>query len=275
MPRLSLLLSLLLLGLPSCGRFEYKSKLSCSSPQDCPEGSTCQEGFCRQGTTVGPSPCPPPHQLCQGACVEVQNNNAHCGSCNQACPGGFICQATSCVPEPNPCTPPHQLCQGACVEVQNNNTHCGGCNQTCPGGFICQAASCVPEVPEPEPCLPPHQLCEGNCVDIQTNSAHCGGCNNRCPTNTQCQQGQCVCPGNNRVLCNGVCQTPTIDMLFVPSFCGGECGTDGTRCPSGMLCQLGRCVNACYTGNFFYENTLTLPFTFKACGNQCLSSIHC
>jgi hypothetical protein len=83
-------------------------------------------------------------------------SNAHCGSCNQACPPGpnmtGNCSGGSCS---YACTPGSQNCdnnpQNGCESLQSN-AHCGQCNNACPNPQVCQNGDC---------CKPPGSFCFG------------------------------------------------------------------------------------------------------------------
>ena len=90
--------------------------LSCDDGKACNGVETCVSGRCKPGKPlVCDAPCfkciepdgcvevdlPPgnPHMMCDGVCVNTQNNDDFCGSCNP-CPEGFKCRQDACVEVP-------------------------------------------------------------------------------------------------------------------------------------------------------------------------------
>lgn len=93
------------------------------------------------GNTHDTNDCASGQQLCSGACVDVQSDEAHCGACGNACAAGQSCEAGQCqAPQPQ-CTTGQTLCGGGCVDLQTDSNHCGACGQVCPSGR-CSAGQC-------------------------------------------------------------------------------------------------------------------------------------
>lgn len=54
---------------------------------DAETSTACEAGAC---------PCPSEQLRCSGTCVDPKTSVQHCGACNQACPGGQLCQNGQC-----------------------------------------------------------------------------------------------------------------------------------------------------------------------------------
>jgi hypothetical protein len=83
------------------------SDLSCEIEQG--PHHVCKDGACD---------CTSP---CNGACVSLDRDPAHCGSCGNACPSGQVCEAGTCTPCSATCGPLEQchadLCVAKLVEI--------------------------------------------------------------------------------------------------------------------------------------------------------------
>lgn len=69
-------------------------------------------------------------------CVDLQNDDRHCGMCGNACPGNLRCSAGKCAA----C----QICGKTCIDTKNDSNNCGSCNNVCGSGscknnYCCQA----------------------------------------------------------------------------------------------------------------------------------------
>ncbi len=66
---------------------------------ECPFGTYCDDGvggiLCRCFNTD--APCEPDQGCCGGECVDLQDNQDHCGSCNNPCTNPDVCTNGSCV----------------------------------------------------------------------------------------------------------------------------------------------------------------------------------
>lgn len=197
--------------------------------------------------------CTQPGQtLCQGVCVDVQNNLLHCGACHQMCSS----QGQRCIQGTCQCPAGQTVCQGICTDLSSQWEQCGRCGYRCPSGQQkCVQGQCTTGCPS-------HlTLCNGQCVDLQTSRSdcgacgvscqglccagtcypadstiHCAQCDNRCPTGAVCQLF-CRCP-SGQYACDGKC----VDLLVDPE----HCGLCGNRCPAtpqhpSGSCQQGIC----------------------------------
>ncbi|MDC0716377.1 MXAN_6577-like cysteine-rich protein [Nannocystis bainbridge] len=143
-------------------------------------------------TTAGG--CPAPLAECDGACVDVAHDPAHCGGCDSPCDAGLACLEGQCGVA---CGPGTATCDGACVDLEVDPSHCGACDRACDPGVACVAATCVPG------CAPEQALCGEACVDPGNDEAHCGGCDTACPSGQPCVYGQCVGVGLHHLLISG------------------------------------------------------------------------
>jgi len=89
---------------------------NCCVPMKCDiENGICYEGrFC-----VNDLSCSVGEMCCNGQCININNNNNNCGTCDNVCPeynycinGVCICCPCECIPcvEDNDCLPPYNVC---------------------------------------------------------------------------------------------------------------------------------------------------------------------
>ena len=74
---------------------------------------------------------------CGGSCIDLTNDPAHCGACNNACPTGGSCVSSACS-----CPSGTTDCGSVCANTQTSSEHCGACNNKCPSGSSCTAGKC-------------------------------------------------------------------------------------------------------------------------------------
>lgn len=133
-----------------------------------------------------------PWRECDGLCVNIETDAAHCGGCGVACEPGEECRAGSC----SRCGGTLSLCGETCVDLQSDAANCGGCGALCQNWETCEAGRCFAEaVPPPPPpgCPPGLTECDGICVDTQHDDENCGGCRVRCqPLVMECRDARCV-----------------------------------------------------------------------------------
>ena len=84
--------------------------------------------------------CPTGLEDCEGRCVDVRNEAAHCGRCGRACEAGVFCAHGDCVAQCPASTP--TLCFGGCVDTGRDAQHCGECGRVCKAGELCVEGSC-------------------------------------------------------------------------------------------------------------------------------------
>lgn len=75
--------------------------------------------------------------LCDGQCVDLLDDEQHCGAC------GFDCGPKSrCTDGVCECGAPYVLCDGRCIDPRSSQDDCGQCGNRCGDGFVCQAGAC-------------------------------------------------------------------------------------------------------------------------------------
>ncbi|MBN1610209.1 MAG: DUF1566 domain-containing protein [Polyangiaceae bacterium] len=143
----------------SCGRV-------CGQREECVD-SSCQ--------------CRPPYTDCEGDCVDLTSDSAHCGRCGSACadPKPF-CSESACVGR---CPSDQTECDRSCVDLDTNDAHCGSCSVSCGPDETCKLGECT--------CTAPLQECSGECVDKQLDPSNCGACGRVCASG-RCTAGKCV-----------------------------------------------------------------------------------
>lgn len=195
----------------------------------CCSGLVCQHGRCRPPQCLQGQPCGEQGTCCSGACVDVQTDEANCGSCGHACPSGEPCLGGQCVSQ---CRAGLTRCSADCVDVLTDAANCGSCGQACGS----DKPTC----------------CNGSCTRLQADPHNCGQCGTVCPPG----QGPDEPP-----ICVGQCLPPCIGRFddcaswgSLRSCCAGltcDRGGDG-RChapecaPSGGACQFDE--DCCFGG---------------------------
>jgi hypothetical protein len=124
--------------------------------------------------------------LCEGICVDLTSESAHCGACGTICGDNQACVEGACR-----CRPGTQLCGEACVDTNSSSEHCGGCagvgGTTCAADQVCEQGQCGQSCTREG-----FQRCGNSCVDLETDSGHCGGCGNSCGDARACRGGVCT-----------------------------------------------------------------------------------
>lgn len=97
-------------------------------------------------------------------CVNTLTDPSHCGTCTNACPGGWRCSGGKCVAT-------------AYVVVTT----------------VTKASSpaAIGHILRPI-CKSGMTLCGGTCVDLKTDTGNCGSCNNSCAKGKYCVSGYCI-----------------------------------------------------------------------------------
>jgi hypothetical protein len=75
---------------------------------------------------------------CNGDCVSLADDPAHCGSCGVSCNAVSICGGGNC----NPCPAGQSACDNRCFDLQTDPTHCGTCPTLCATGHACVGGLC-------------------------------------------------------------------------------------------------------------------------------------
>jgi peroxiredoxin len=108
----------------------------CTTSANCPTGQVCVAGVCRL-------PCRNAGlTMCNGTCVDLQNDAANCGACGVVCPGGKVCTNGACV---SVVCPPSAttVCGKKCVNLKIDPSNCGACGKQCPRGTYCIGGKCL------------------------------------------------------------------------------------------------------------------------------------
>ncbi|HEY8429779.1 MAG TPA: DUF4215 domain-containing protein, partial [Sandaracinaceae bacterium] len=260
-------------------RIEYSSDVlncgACRNACDITVALSCvrRQCVCEPGTTPcteGTSP-----RCCPGVgCVDLDENEEHCGACGHRCGVGEQCIGGRCVcgsasgavamgeacPEAPGHTGPeeHRCCEegsmsSRCVHVLGSElAHCGGCGIPCdPPNATgrCNAGVC-----EIESCEPNWADCNGNVADgcetpIDTNE-NCGACGAACGMGESCDAAtlRCTCgPSVGAPRAGRVCSAtqlccPTSGGCVEAGTDENNCGGCGARCASDEICSGGRCT---------------------------------
>lgn len=91
----------------------------------CVVGSVCEAGECvcsEQNT-------------CNGECVDLATDAAHCGGCGQACAPGASCDDGTCF-----CA--GVMCGNVCADLQSDGNNCGTCGTLCGSLGECALGGC-------------------------------------------------------------------------------------------------------------------------------------
>jgi len=138
---------------------------------------------------------------CSGTCVNLQKDNANCGSCANQCTTGQKCVAGKCALS---CQTGLTNCSGMCVNLKTDSYNCGACANACKAGETCTSGKCVLS------CQTGLTNCSGTCVNLKTDQYNCGTCGTSCKLGTYCCAGGCVDPLTNDKhcgKCNNACST--------------------------------------------------------------------
>lgn len=121
----------------------------CSDDSDASQSNTSQPNNISTSASAGSNPeaepgpvcaeAGPQGQLCDGQCVDVRQNMAHCGTCTNACDASTqYCGDGDCLCRRSRDT----NCGSQCVDTRNNPHHCGGCNVACGTTQYCDSGTC-------------------------------------------------------------------------------------------------------------------------------------
>jgi hypothetical protein len=162
-------------------------------------GDCCSEN-CVDGTCA----CRTGKTRCGKRCVDLRNNETHCGACDTPCPEDQQCRDGQC-----------------------------GCSQygaACKGDETCCSKNCVDGKCA---CPKGRTRCGKRCVNTATDEANCGKCGNACGDTSECVKGTCTrgaaCEQDGECA-SGIC-------------CWGECAPAGSRRCDGnfeVCCGPGR-----------------------------------
>jgi hypothetical protein len=271
-------------------------RCQCRDGDVCDAGLRCLSGLCvdqgGSGGGGGDSGCGTGQVSCDGACVLVSSDDAHCGECDTACPAGSSCVdgacacstglsvcASSCVNLQSDgmncgdcgtecsagavctdglcqCQAGRSACGGACVDVTSDPANCGGCDVACTEDQVCSVGACS------DACADGLVQCGQSCVDVESNAQHCGQCDVACGPELTCEGGACVCSGSETA-CSGRCVDLDTDAT--------HCGSCTLACATGQSCEGGNCV--CPGGRTLCAGSCVdvdeNPQHCGACGSAC------
>lgn len=178
-----------------CPDWEDAPSINCGV---CATGEICHEGTCI---------CDDGYTDCSGDCVDLHNDQGHCGDCHNACPDdppNFECDFGACV-----CTPD-------CTDAECGNDGCNGSCGFCDGCQSCDDNECVDddsECDDGEECVDGQCECVPDCDDNQCGPDGCGGSCGSCDGCQSCTGGTCVDDNSQctniwlPICCNGVCSS--------------------------------------------------------------------
>lgn len=234
---------------------------------DCDDRGCSTHAFCGApdaGMDAG-STCPTGLSRCDGACVALDRDPSHCGSCGTECGAGEACDEGTCVIS----CPLGQLnCSGTCVDPDTDREHCGAtadcegpnAGDACEPGFVCDGSgSCALS------CQAGMVECDGSCIDPDTDRRYCGAVDDCSGTSAgqPCEPGY-VCDGSGScaLSCQAgllQCEDRCIDPQQDPDHCGasGDCSgaAAGSICGEREVCDAGTC--SCAAG-------------LVRCGDECI-----
>ncbi len=146
------------------------------------------------GMAATDADCPGPLERCEGLCVDVLHDPAHCGGCGLGCAKELVCIEGTCAVA---CGLTATACGPVCSVLATDPEHCGACDHACAPGVACVGGACVPD------CAAGEQVCGESCVDTGKDEAHCGGCDAACPEGQPCVYGACVATQLHHLLISG------------------------------------------------------------------------
>lgn len=132
--------------------------------------------------------------LCDGLCVNLQNDSNNCNGCGRRCQfanGVGVCMNGSCALAS--CNQGYANCNGdlgdGCELPLNTASNCGACGRACMAPLsVCVMGVCS--------CPPPLTNCSGACRNLEVDVRNCGECNYVCPNRAgfppmTCEMGAC------------------------------------------------------------------------------------
>lgn len=200
----------------------------------------------------GTSDCGEGELECDGACVDVLSNDAHCGTCGKTCEGDASCSDGQCLVDCSDGT----ICGSTCADLETDPNNCGGCGVVCEASGansegVCVAGQCD------EVCSEGFGDCntvlaDGCETNLNDDLGNCGGCGNACVGAANavpaCDMGSCdsfsaCAPGYDD--CDGAAANGCeADTQVDPK----NCNTCGNNCAN---LGLGFCVDAVCTDLFW------------------------
>ena len=206
---------------PNTNYYNCGAKGACSSDDDDSnyKGKTCEKGYC-SGGKCQVTTCAESNQLpcgANGECVNVVNNDEHCGGCNINC---------------------------KTEELYCSNRICVQCtdDKHCADGKKCSNANQCVDCISDEHCADGESCNDGKCIECTIRS-ECGNVDNGTPI---CENNKCTAICNPGYHLSDDGKTCIADIV--------ECGSEKVNCTAiahqnSVLCTNGACVvNACKNG---------------------------
>jgi hypothetical protein len=215
----------------------------------CPEPVSHGHAVCLEDSCQ--AECDGGYDRCGAACVDLQHDRAHCGSCARACGASQICQGGNCAA--NPCPANQHPCGSTCVSDHDVAT-CGSLCTPCPtpanGMASCDGTSCGVT------CSSGFHLCGGGCV----SNGSVASCGSRCTPCPEPDSGYATCSGNAcGVACDSgfhACGAECVENTSI-LHCGSSCTPCTVPLNGNATCTAGQCGVTCDGG-------------YQPCGDECV-----
>jgi hypothetical protein len=196
------------------------------------------------GATDGdPLQCEGLELACDGTCVDVDEDENHCGRCDAACGDDQDCVSGECV---DVCG--FEACGTQCIDIDTDPANCGMCGRWCDSSSACVDGACVQVCAmscdsDAETCIDGACVCrdglvpcDGECVDSATDDQHCGMCGQDCDDDEVCNAGECDPAGCGALdQCEDSCTDLDTDPL--------NCGVCERTCHASQACVDGVCTS--------------------------------
>ena len=226
----------------------------------------CAAGCSGDGSECDPNPCPNGLTCCSSTCVNLQTDNAHCGSCDAApCAEGEACKDGVCAGCPSPCADGETCCEAGttCCKVCCEDACCPSgescvegvcatCTPACTAGQTCCGGSCCPagRICCDQTCCAAGEFCE---------NGSCASCNPVCYPDETCCSGTCVRWKCGE--CPNACASAEIVCCGLPS--QEVCCAEGQECCTNVCTDVGTDTNCSGCGN-------VCSATQKCCDKVCV-----
>ena len=202
--------------------------------------------------------------ICDGKCVDTQNDPQNCGTCGTVCDASESCTGGAC--EKLGCGRGISQCTNKCVDLQNDPANCGKCGKACQAIEVCSKGKCGSS------CGNGVSQCGNVCVDMQNDATNCGGCGIACKEGEVCTKGACTLTcGTGTTKCGSAC----VDVNNDPSNCS-QCGK---KCGASEVCTEGACGSSCGSGtedcSGVCVDTSSDTDNCGACGTACTAGEIC
>jgi hypothetical protein len=159
----------------------------CCGGTICSTGTVCTSDVC----------CPAGRTVCDGGCVDEEEDPENCGGCGTACGTGRCTGGSCCTASPADCTYDVEggCCISPCTETccEPNGSQCNMnsdcCNGSCNGVDIAPVAICCNL--SPLPCANDNDCCAGICNADAGRCCTPSGSVFSCASNADCCTGNC------------------------------------------------------------------------------------